>query len=656
MNFPSPLAGALFMLDRGCKVFPLQPNGKTPAFSEWQVWAEHVDREKVKAYAERHPSANWGVYCTKDLIILDVDKKKNVNGFEVLKSLVKENGILPETFSVITPTGGRHYYYKGTGPSTASKLGKGLDTRGIGGYVVAPGSRIDKKAYTIDTIAPFAPSPSWFLNLIDTKKGKAEALTDDVRIFEGERNAMLASLAGTMRSRGFSMEAITQALLAENESRFEPPLPKFEVENIARSIGRYDPSHANAAVEFGAYAQDKDDAPMGESSRPLNSKLIPKRAWIMKHRYISQYLSVLYSPGGVGKSTFTLLEALAIISGKALTGFDVAAPGNVWIYNTEDPKDEIERRIQAMAQHHNIDLKTTKHEIFFSSSHSAPFVVAIKDKRSGQISKNNALVEKTVNFIKRNNIKLFIIDPFVRTHHLSENDNMEIDYVCQIFADIAKRTNASVCVVHHARKNTGRDFAESFRGATSLINAARTAAVLTIMSKPEAEKCGIAPDDANKYVRLIPTKGNMSPPDLNKSITWFEKKQESIVSGDDVGVLAMCEIKQIEKIDPVEEGPQLTHDEFLTYEAIIPHIKHGDSMGAVFKAFKSVVKVEDYNIPHVFKFYDLLKTMFKAPYLHKGAYYSLIKGKETTKRPEYIFEVTNKPKDVEDLTSLDFLE
>lgn len=64
----------------------------------------------------------------------------------------------------------------------------------------------------------------------------------DARIREGARNATLASLAGAMRRRGASQEAITAALQAENRRHCDPPLPDEEVASIAVSIAKYRPT------------------------------------------------------------------------------------------------------------------------------------------------------------------------------------------------------------------------------------------------------------------------------------------------------------------------------------------------------------------------------------------------------------------------------
>ncbi len=59
-------------------------------------------------------------------------------------------------------------------------------------------------------------------------------------IYEGDRNAALFSLAGTMRHKGMSEAAILAALEAENSTRCDPPLPQDEIAAIANSVMRYE--------------------------------------------------------------------------------------------------------------------------------------------------------------------------------------------------------------------------------------------------------------------------------------------------------------------------------------------------------------------------------------------------------------------------------
>lgn len=67
--------------------------------------------------------------------------------------------------------------------------------------------------------------------------------SNDDKIPESGRNNALTSLAGTMRRRGMSGEAIEAALQTENLTKCIPPLDSIEVSAIARSVARYAPAN-----------------------------------------------------------------------------------------------------------------------------------------------------------------------------------------------------------------------------------------------------------------------------------------------------------------------------------------------------------------------------------------------------------------------------
>jgi Bifunctional DNA primase/polymerase, N-terminal len=72
---------------------------------------------------------------------------------------------VPVTFTVATPSGGRHLYF--TAPTghrlrnTAGRLGWRIDTRAHGGYVVSPGSSTPTGTYAITEDRPLTPLPAW---------------------------------------------------------------------------------------------------------------------------------------------------------------------------------------------------------------------------------------------------------------------------------------------------------------------------------------------------------------------------------------------------------------------------------------------------------------------------------------------------------------
>ena len=68
-------------------------------------------------------------------------------------------------FTAATPGGGTHLYF--TAPpgtqlrNTAGRLGWLIDARATGGYVLAPGSLIGGKPYTVINPDPPEPLPGW---------------------------------------------------------------------------------------------------------------------------------------------------------------------------------------------------------------------------------------------------------------------------------------------------------------------------------------------------------------------------------------------------------------------------------------------------------------------------------------------------------------
>lgn len=107
------------------------------------------DASTIDGWFAAHPNLNYGVATgvqvpgtEKMVIVIDVDSYK-AGAEDVLSKFEGEYGKLPETAEVLTGGGGRHlYFYAALGTRFNSKLGhEGIDIKGIGGYVLGPGSR-----------------------------------------------------------------------------------------------------------------------------------------------------------------------------------------------------------------------------------------------------------------------------------------------------------------------------------------------------------------------------------------------------------------------------------------------------------------------------------------------------------------------------------
>lgn len=167
MSDLSKMNKALAMAEAGMRVFPCVPNGKRPLTEHGQDDGT-TDRETIIKWWTRWPDANIGLATEASrLYVVDIDCKPDKNGvpapgFESWAALTAEHDV-PETFTVRTWSGGLHLYFwmpEKALKNSASKLGKGIDTRG-NGYVIAPPSEIDGKKYEVVNAVSIKPLPDW---------------------------------------------------------------------------------------------------------------------------------------------------------------------------------------------------------------------------------------------------------------------------------------------------------------------------------------------------------------------------------------------------------------------------------------------------------------------------------------------------------------
>jgi hypothetical protein len=144
--------------------------------------------------------------------------------------------------------------------------------------------------------------------------------------------------------------------------------------------------------------------------------------------------------------------------------------------------------------------------------------------------------------LKAKGIDVLVIDPFVSSHQINENDNNRVDANVKAWARVALAANCAVVLVHHSVKLHGeRVTAETARGAGALNNAARMTLVLNRMTEEQADMWGIDPANAARFFNVADDKHNLSPPE---AADWFELKSVSlnnatdILPADSVGVVA----------------------------------------------------------------------------------------------------------------------
>lgn len=268
---------------------------------------------------------------------------------------------------------------------------------------------------------------------------------------------------------------------------------------------------------------------------------IPPRRWLYGKHYIRQFLSATIAPGGVGKSSLIIGEALAVVSGRPILQERVWESGNVWMWNGEDPIEELQRRIAAAVLHHGINPNELDGRLFIDSGRDMEIVIA-RETRDGVVIAE-PVVDEVIATIRENNICTFMVDPFVSSHRVTENDNNAIDAVAKQWSYIANVTNCAIDLTHHARKTGGNEVtAEHGRGAIALIAAARCVRVLNQMSEAEGSEAGV--QNRKAYFRVDDGKVNLTP--ASDRSQWMRMTSVAlgnggVCGGDEIGAVTAWE-------------------------------------------------------------------------------------------------------------------
>lgn len=245
--------------------------GKHPRLGHGLTEAS-TDEDTLRKWWSQWPNANVGIRTGLGeaphwgpLAVLDIDDHHG--GGESLSHLMVDMAIDTATVCGLTGGGGMHLLYLMAGKAihnSAGVLGKGLDVRGEGGYiVVSPSLHASGKRYRwAPGASPFnksmAPFPEALWAMLAARRPSlptpSDWTTGERFIKEGQRNVMLASLGGTMRRRGMEEPEILAGLLKVNERRCSPALSVPDVDKIAWSVARYSPDNVECPVQPGGMA------------------------------------------------------------------------------------------------------------------------------------------------------------------------------------------------------------------------------------------------------------------------------------------------------------------------------------------------------------------------------------------------------------------
>jgi Mesyanzhinovviridae DNA polymerase len=242
--------------------------------------------------------------------------------------------------------------------------------------------------------------------------------------------------------------------------------------------------------------------------------------------------------GGTGKSTTSIVEALAMASGRALLGEEVPAPQRVVLINLEDTRNTMDKRIAAVMRQYGLTPADIGNRLIVIAKGEIKIKVA-RQLRSGDVERNELMIKALTRLMTEHCADVLSIDSLVRTHRVNENDNSAMQEVVECFEDVAVEARCAVHLWHHTRKLGGeRATVEAARGASAFVDACRSARVFETMSAKEHEQLvEIAPDmlPPGHYFRSFNGKRSFAPPADQSS--WFKLTSVELSNGDNVGVV-----------------------------------------------------------------------------------------------------------------------
>ena len=154
----------------GVAVFPIAPRAKVPLLPGGRGYLDATrDEAQIDAWWSSYPDANIGASAiASGVVVIDVDPRNG--GDETIAAHERTHGKLPHTWTVLTPSGGWHLWFRAEdGASYRGSLGDGVDVKHRGYVLVPPSQGANGRAYACDLGAhpletPLAAAPRVLLS------------------------------------------------------------------------------------------------------------------------------------------------------------------------------------------------------------------------------------------------------------------------------------------------------------------------------------------------------------------------------------------------------------------------------------------------------------------------------------------------------------
>jgi hypothetical protein len=311
--------------------------------------------------------------------------------------------------------------------------------------------------------------------------------------------------------------------------------------------------------------EEKDDGEEKEppvKARPYafpDERTLERYDWLLGRHLLRGEVAGTVAPGGTGKSSDSIVEALAMASGRQLTHDTVPLrPLVVVLINLEDKRNTMDKRIMAAMKHHKLKKEDIGDRLYVLAKGEIKIKVA-EQLYVGNIKRSEALIKGLTKIMVAWKADVLSIDSFIRTHGVNENDNSAIQEVVECFEEIAEKANCGVHLWHHTRKDKGDGggaSVEAARGAKAFIDACRSVRVFEGMSEKQANDLGL--EKHRQYFRVFSGKRNFAP--HIEDSHWYHIESVQLnngppnysFDGDNIGVVERWTMPEVADLTPEE--------------------------------------------------------------------------------------------------------
>lgn len=303
---------------------------------------------------------------------------------------------------------------------------------------------------------------------------------------------------------------------------------------------------------------DPDDAPVRFAPEIFDGSIPPPRPWAYGNFLMYKAVTGVAAPPGVGKTTFSFQLGIAFALDMPFGTWLPArgGGGKVWLYNGEEPKDELNRRFIAACQEMGVNESVVAPRFMFNSGLDQRLNFLALDPRSGEPMRSPD-VDIIKQMIVDHDIKLFIIDPLIEFHNVKE-DTEGFHAMGAILREIGHDCDCSVLFFHHTPKASNSDNAagdmNALRGGGPIVGVARFVGTMFNMTVKDAEEYGVPAKERYRYVRFDDAKANMTL--VGNSPQWWAKLGIGINNASDdrpadtIGVLRFDPLSSVNAVDP----------------------------------------------------------------------------------------------------------